>query len=99
MIYSNAIALVLALAPATLFAAPTKFSSVADLISRRGIPAQALKALEDGNCDLDALTLPIGGLFPSLQPHLPSLPSPSYPHRLTLHQPQPLSLPLAPVSK
>jgi hypothetical protein len=59
MIYSNAIALVLALAPATLFAAPTKFSSVADLISRRGIPAQALKALEDGNCDLDALTLPI----------------------------------------
>lgn len=61
MIFTNAITLVLALAPATLFAAPTRtVDSIAQIIAKRNLPAEALKAIEDGVCDLSKAAMPVG---------------------------------------
>lgn len=69
MIFTNTITLILALAPAALFAAPTPTSeSLVNIIAARSLSAQALKALEDGACDLARASMPIGK-FP-LQYHL-----------------------------
>ncbi|KAF2194430.1 hypothetical protein K469DRAFT_546603 [Zopfia rhizophila CBS 207.26] len=58
MIFTNTITLVLALAPATLFAAPTRtLPSITD-IYKRHLSANVVKALNDGVCDLDAATMP-----------------------------------------
>jgi len=60
MIFTTPLTLVLALAPATLFAAPTRtVESITEIIARRNLPAQAIKALEDGACDLSAAQMPI----------------------------------------
>ena len=69
MIFTNTITLILALAPATLFAAPTKtIESLAELIARRNLPAEALKAIEDGACDLSGATMPTGESSPLFLP-------------------------------
>jgi len=52
MIFTNALALVLALAPTALLAAPTK------VLASRSLPIQVLKALEDGACDLSKAAMP-----------------------------------------
>lgn len=66
MIFTNSITLILALAPATLFAAPTKtVASIADVIAKRRLSDAIIKTLQDGNCDLSGVTLPIGKLSSS----------------------------------
>ncbi|KAF2715614.1 hypothetical protein K504DRAFT_397121 [Pleomassaria siparia CBS 279.74] len=60
MIFTNTITLLLALAPAAIFAAPTPtVKSIANVLAPRAIPAQALKALEDGSCDLSQAQMPL----------------------------------------
>jgi hypothetical protein len=61
MLFSNTLALLMAVAPATLFAAPTPTSnSLSNVLAARAIPAQALKALQDSVCDLSSVKMPIG---------------------------------------
>jgi hypothetical protein len=63
MIFTNTLSLILALAPATLFAAPTKtVESIANVLARRHLPADIVKKLEDGACDLSGASMPIGTL-------------------------------------
>jgi hypothetical protein len=59
----NTISLVLALAPATLFAAPTQLAdSIAQLIPRADLPKEMIEQLKktDGYCDLSKVVLPVG---------------------------------------
>ncbi|KAI4608832.1 hypothetical protein J4E83_008871 [Alternaria metachromatica] len=61
MIFTNTLSLVLALAPATIFAAPSQtVDSIAALIPRRDIPAVIYKELlkTDSLCDLSNVALP-----------------------------------------
>jgi hypothetical protein len=64
MIFTSSIALLLALAPATLFAAPTPTTpDVADIV-KRGLSAGVIQALTDGNCDLSGVSMPPGKEMP-----------------------------------
>lgn len=61
MIFTNTITLILALVPATVFAAPTKtVRSMTDLLDRRDLSASILKVIENGNCDLSLAKMPTG---------------------------------------
>lgn len=63
MIFTNTISLILALAPATLFAAPTRLAdSIANLIPRQDLPKAVIEELKktNGLCDLSKIVLPIG---------------------------------------
>lgn len=67
MIFANTFSLVLALAPATLFAAPTTVTeSIAGLIPRQDLPKPVVDELRktNGLCDLSNVVLPVG-TFPS----------------------------------
>ena len=69
MIFTNAISLVLALAPATLFAAPTQpADSIANLIARQDLPKPVMDMLvkTNGLCDLSNVALPVGMFYSSL---------------------------------
>ncbi|KAF1939906.1 hypothetical protein EJ02DRAFT_242935 [Clathrospora elynae] len=62
MIFTSTLSLILALAPATLFAAPTKtVDSITNLIPRQDLPAGVLEALakENALCDLSNVFLPV----------------------------------------
>ncbi|KAH7071650.1 hypothetical protein FB567DRAFT_598040 [Paraphoma chrysanthemicola] len=62
MIFTNTISLVLALAPVTLFAAPTQVAdSIANLIPRQDLPKSVIDQLKktNGLCDLSKIVLPI----------------------------------------
>lgn len=62
MIFTSTLSLILALAPATIFAVPTKTSSsISDLIPRQNIPAGVLEELRKSNglCDLSNVVLPV----------------------------------------
>lgn len=75
MYFSSPLVLVLALAPSTLFASPIaqrQLPSLSDFLSKRDIPTKTFKALTDGVCDLDGVTMPTGKFAPS--------PSPPGPH-------------------
>jgi hypothetical protein len=72
MIFTTTLSLILALAPATLLAAPTQVSdSVAALIPRHDLPKAVLDQLvkTNGLCDLSKVTLPVGtsSSFPNIQ--------------------------------
>jgi hypothetical protein len=58
----NTITLILALAPATLFAAPTPTlsDSFLDTIVKRNLSPDQVKKLTDGVCDLSGVTMPVG---------------------------------------
>lgn len=74
MIFANTLSLVLALAPATLFAAPTQtFDSIAQLIPRQDLPKPVVDELRKTNalCDLSNVVLPVGMFPPFLQSILP----------------------------
>jgi len=59
MIFSTPITLLLALAPATLFAAPTRtVPSIADIIDKRRLSDSVIKAITDGSCDLTNAQMP-----------------------------------------
>lgn len=60
MIFTSVISLILALAPATIFAAPTK--TIYDLIPRQDLPPAVLEQLKNTNglCDLSHVVLPVG---------------------------------------
>jgi hypothetical protein len=63
MIFTNTIALVLALAPATLIAAPTQtIDSVALIIPRDGVSPRSMNQLDraTATCDLSNAALPSG---------------------------------------
>lgn len=63
MIFTNTIWLILALAPATLFAAPTQVAdSIANLLPRQDLPKAVIDELKktNGLCDLSNVVLPIG---------------------------------------
>ena len=63
MIFTNAIALVLALAPATLIAAPTQtIDSIALIIPRDGVSPRSVNQLDraSATCDLTNAALPSG---------------------------------------
>jgi hypothetical protein len=63
MIFTNTLSLVLALAPATLFAAPTQVvDSIAQLIPRQDLPKAVVDELRktNGLCDLSKVALPAG---------------------------------------
>jgi hypothetical protein len=63
MIFTNTISLILALAPATLFAAPTQVvDSITQLIPRQDLPKAVIDALvkTNGLCDLSKVELPVG---------------------------------------
>lgn len=63
MIFTNAISLILALAPMTIFAAPTQtVDSIANVLARRHLPPGIAKKLEDGACDLAGASMPTGKL-------------------------------------
>ena len=65
MIFTNTIAVILALAPATLFAAPTKtIDSIALIIPRDGISPRLIEQLQPtvATCDLSNAALPAGEL-------------------------------------
>jgi hypothetical protein len=65
MIFTNTLAVILALAPATLFAAPTKtIDSAALIIPRDGISPRMIEQLEPAVaiCDLSNAALPAGKL-------------------------------------
>lgn len=59
MIFRTSLALALAFAPSAIIAAPTKTveGNVLD-IAARSLPPAVIKAIEDGNCDLDNVKLP-----------------------------------------
>ena len=87
MIFSSTIGLILALAPATLFAAPTRITdTVANIIPRQDLPVGILAELRKTNslCDLSHVTLPSGtSTNPStnrqrkhMLTHTPSAPTP-----------------------
>ncbi|CAO2652599.1 Nn.00g008820.m01.CDS01 [Neocucurbitaria sp. VM-36] len=62
MIFTSTIGLILALAPTTLFAAPTSFAdSIANLIPRQDLPAVVYEELKKTNalCDLSNVVLPV----------------------------------------
>ncbi|PSN75006.1 hypothetical protein BS50DRAFT_671272 [Corynespora cassiicola Philippines] len=60
MIFTNTISLILALAPATIFAAPAYArESVVGGIAKRSLSASTVKALTDGVCDVSKAVLPI----------------------------------------
>jgi hypothetical protein len=66
MIFPTTFSLILALAPITLFAAPTQVSdSIAALIPRQDLPKAVVDQLirTNGICDLSKLTLPVGMFF------------------------------------
>ncbi|KAF2466385.1 uncharacterized protein BDR25DRAFT_268889 [Lindgomyces ingoldianus] len=59
MIFTNTFTLLLALVPTTIFAAPTPTApSLAHAIAKRHLSATALKALEEGSCDLSRAAMP-----------------------------------------
>ncbi|KAF1914638.1 hypothetical protein BDU57DRAFT_299788 [Ampelomyces quisqualis] len=61
MIFTNTLSLVLAFAPATLFAAPTQVTdSIAQLIPRQDLPKAVIDELKNTNglCDLSSVDLP-----------------------------------------
>jgi hypothetical protein len=63
MIFTNTISLLLALAPATLFAAPTQVvDSISQLIPRADLPKAVVDELvkTNGLCDLSKVELPVG---------------------------------------
>jgi hypothetical protein len=63
MIFTTPLSLILALAPTTLFAAPTQtIDSIAALIPRRDLPAVVYEQLRktDALCDLSNVALPTG---------------------------------------
>jgi hypothetical protein len=63
MLFTNTISLILALAPATLFAAPTQVAdSIAQLIPRADLPKGVMDELvkTNGLCDLSKVVLPVG---------------------------------------
>jgi hypothetical protein len=63
MIFTNTISLILALAPATIFAAPTQAAdSIAQLIPRADLPKAVVDELvkTNGLCDLSKVELPVG---------------------------------------
>jgi hypothetical protein len=63
MIFTNAISLILALAPATLFAAPTQtVNSIAALFPRDTVPKEVDDQLKftTSVCDLSKMVLPVG---------------------------------------
>jgi hypothetical protein len=63
MIFTNTLSLVLALAPATLFAAPTQVAnSIFNLIPRQDLPKPVMDMLmkTNGLCDLSNVVLPVG---------------------------------------
>ena len=65
MIFTNTISLVLALAPATLFAAPTKtVDSIALIIPRDGVAPRMIDQMDQASatCDLSNAALPSGKL-------------------------------------
>ncbi|KAF2274617.1 uncharacterized protein EI97DRAFT_94604 [Westerdykella ornata] len=60
MTFTKIISVLLALAPATILAAPTKTAdSISDILARRGLHANVIKILEDGVCDLSNAKMPI----------------------------------------
>ena len=74
MIFTNTLSLVLALAPASLLAAPTQtVDSIAALIPRWDIPAVVYDELKktDSLCDLSNVALPAGKSHPNPQDHVP----------------------------
>jgi hypothetical protein len=63
MIFTNTLSLVLALAPATLLAAPTlTANSIFNLIPRQDLPKAVIDQLAqtNGMCDLSKVQLPVG---------------------------------------
>lgn len=65
MIFTSTISLILALAPATIFAAPTRTiypDSIANIFSRQAVPASVWEQLKktDSLCDLSNVVLPVG---------------------------------------
>lgn len=63
MIFTSTISLILALAPTTLFAAPTQtIDSIANIFPRQDLPASVLLELKKTNslCDLSRVVLPVG---------------------------------------
>ena len=65
MIFTNTLSLVLALAPATLFAAPTKtIDSIALIIPRDAISPRTIDQMDKSSatCDLSNAALPAGKL-------------------------------------
>lgn len=65
MIFANTLAVILALAPATLFAAPAEtVDSIALIIPRDGISPRTIEQLEPAmaTCDLSNAALPAGKL-------------------------------------
>jgi hypothetical protein len=67
MLFPTTLSLILALAPTTLFAAPTQVSdSIAGLIPRQDLPKAVVEQLirTNGLCDLSKLTLPVGMWLP-----------------------------------
>jgi hypothetical protein len=70
---TSTLSLILALAPATLLAAPTQtIDSIAALIPRKDLPAAVYEELRktDELCDLSNVILPVG-MFPPLSLHHP----------------------------
>ncbi|KAF2119919.1 hypothetical protein BDV96DRAFT_610077 [Lophiotrema nucula] len=55
MIFTNTISLLLALAPAAIFAAPTKTGSISDI----KLTAQQIKLVTNGACDVAGLSMPV----------------------------------------
>jgi hypothetical protein len=69
MIFTSTLSLILALAPATLLAAPTQVAdSIAQLIPRHDLPKAVIDQLvkTNGLCDLSKVTLPVGKSYSSL---------------------------------
>ncbi|KAF2492390.1 hypothetical protein BU16DRAFT_112333 [Lophium mytilinum] len=68
MYFSSPLVLVLALAPSTLFALPTRqalsIPSLADFLSKRALAAPTFQRLTDGVCDLDGVTPALGDKNP-----------------------------------
>lgn len=63
MLFTTTLSLVLALAPAALFAAPTQtVDSIANLFPRKEVPATVYEELKKTNalCDLSNVVLPAG---------------------------------------
>lgn len=84
MIFTNTLSLVLALAPATLFAAPTRVAnSIANLVPRQDLPKAVIDQLmkTNGLCDLSKVQLPAGKsyfflLFPWIKTNMLVAPTP-----------------------
>lgn len=63
MLFSKSAALLLALAPSSLLAAPTPsktVSSLAEFIAKRDLSPGVVSKLTDGTCDLSKAVMPVG---------------------------------------